>query len=538
MNLRRLTYIFSAFVCLLSLIACQFEDMDQCPDTNASVESYINLTIAVSSENQSHTRAPLGGENGDGREAGFERENQVKGITLILYQDNAGINTTSNPTLSFVQYFPTSKVSAVTEGTALSGDNNHDADKSDLDEAIYTTGDQRVSSVDLFGKSYHAIVIANKDLTGTLTTSSTLNDVKALIYGQDDLYLGQYGKAAYACQDFMMSSEYDFEFDLSEPVARETSSSTTKLFYRPENPIRIERLAARIDFWAAGATYQEKYNNNDIYGGRSGYVYPVEGSETDKFVVVSVTPFNLYTKGTTYGGEKLLKNLWRSEEQPSVYLLDETTTSYVLDPSTAAKTTANVEAFGTDGTYLNPLSQIYTDLNATTPKAMSEAGTPAYYQTVKSMHDKIGSQGGFGPSFNGNITGVTKTGENVIVAYPMENTLPQEATPTTPLYTYATGVVIEGDYYIGGKLDEAPKETRVYIGYLMHQNATETYTPFLSNNTALTTAVPSTTPMHYGVVRNNIYRISINKISKSSPDITLKIKVKKWDKFEHEIIYM
>lgn len=530
-KLHLLRSLLTAALAAPLLVSCYNYDHEEVEMTDAS-EKFINLKIAVSADSQSKTRAPLGGENGDGREAGFQRENMVSGITLILYEDATGINTTANPALTFVKYYPTTLESRDVAGSPQTGTTHiSDDDKSDLDEAIYTTGDQLVPKGALaFGKSYHAIVVANRDLTSDLSTSSHLNDVKALVYGANDLYDGDYGKSAYACGYFMMSSEYDFEFDLTTP----TEIEPNKFYYRPTdtNPIRIERLAARIDFWAAGATYTEKVDKGgtptDIYGNRYGYVYDVTGT-SDKFVVVSITPFNLYSKGTTYGGEKLLKQL------NTGYLLDETISSYVLDPSTASKTTANVSAFGTDGTYLNPLSQIYTDLNASSPKAMSAAGSPAYYQTIKAMHDKIGSQGGFGATFDDNAGG--KTGENVIVAYPMENTLPEEATPSTPLYTYATGVAIEGDYYKGGDLTVAPTGTRVYMGYLMHQNGTATYAPFKSDDATVTTAVPTITPMNYGVVRNNIYRVSIDKIT---PDesLVLKIKVKMWDPFWHDYIYM
>ena len=526
----RLRHIVRISLLTLLLTACQFEDVQQCPENNDSAENYINLTISVSTGQQSHTRVPLGGENGDGREVGFERENRVTGITLILYEDATGINTTSNPSLSFVQYYPTTLVSRDNAGTEKTGTNDHDANKSDLDEAIYTTGDQRVASGTLaFGKVYHAIVVANKDLTSSLSTSSHLNDVKGLVYGADDLYVGVYGKTAYKCQNFMMSSEYDYVMDLTTPTVTETN----RLYYRPTEPIRIERLAARIDFWAAGGTYTEKVDKGgtptDIYGNRYGYVYNVEGS-SDKFVVVSITPFNLYSRGTTYGGEKLLKQL------STGYLLDETTENYVLDPSTVSKTMENVGAFGTDGTYLNPLSQIYADLNAATPKAMSAAGSSGYYQTVKAMHDMISSQGGFGETFSDNA-GV-KTGENIIVAYPMENTLPAEATPSTPLYTYATGVIIEGDYYSGGDLTVAPSETNVYIGYLMHQNGSASYSPFMSDDPSLQTAVPSSTPMHYGVVRNNIYRVSIDKVSAKAAKIKIKVEETKWRHVDNPAIYI
>ena len=43
--------------------------------------------------------------------------------------------------------------------------------------------------------------------------------------------------------------------------------------------------------------------------------------------------------------------------------------------------------------------------------------------------------------------------------------------------------------------------------------------------------------MNFGVVRNNIYRISIDRIDEKN-NMQLNIKVKKWDVFTHEVIYM
>jgi hypothetical protein len=47
-----------------------------------------------------------------------------------------------------------------------------------------------------------------------------------------------------------------------------------------------------------------------------------------------------------------------------------------------------------------------------------------------------------------------------------------------------------------------------------------------------------TTPaMKFGIVRNNIYRVSIGRIDEKGT-LELKIKVKKWDPFIHDFIYM
>ena len=133
-------------------------------DTDVAVpevsKRFINLSIAVTNSNGTITRGtPSGGENGDGREAGFDRENAVTGITLLLYQDAAGINTASNPTIDFVAYYPVSRSgNPATAGTSYT---------EKTAEAIYQTGNQLVphNTID-FTKTYRAIVVANADLTG------------------------------------------------------------------------------------------------------------------------------------------------------------------------------------------------------------------------------------------------------------------------------------------------------------------------------------------------------------------------------------
>lgn len=113
----------------------------------------------------------------------------------------------------------------------------------------------------------------------------------------------------------------------------------------------------------------------------------------------------------------------------------------------------------------------------------------------------------------------------------MENCL----LPESKLYYHATGIAIIGYYYQNG----TGTGTRyVYLSYLRHQGDAATYnvqpytTPLATDAT-----MGSTTPMLYGVVRNNIYRISINSVDKKGT-LELKIKVKEWDPYTHDFIYM
>ena len=532
------------FTITLLLTACQFEDSADCPNNENVSASYINLTIAVSNGNDHGTRAgedmmPLAGEDGNGREAGFERENAVTGITLILYRvnDNKGINTIitadNNPVLDFVRYYPVNRIgsSTASQGTAYeagSGDGSH----SSQIEAAYTTGPQPIGkqgvlSLDM-DATYHAIVVANFDLTtGTeaLTEKiSKLSDVRDIVLTK--IASGSYTDAASNIGNFVMSSEEDNTLSMSGVTGTNLDGTTyTKgkdiLYDLSNQPLIIERMAARIDFWAKGATYDDSYPT-------PGYVYqPWKTNDIntptsdDRFVLTHITPFNLNSgiNGSEYGSEYLLKHLSDGLLKP------ETGSNYVIDPETPNKVDAEVPTF-----LENPLDDIMTS----SPWAGND-----YTRTIEAMHDQVGNgltnglTGGFSYT-EGNVTA-----EDVIICYPMENTLPD----ASPLYYYATGIAIEGDYYVGSN-NKTVGEHRIYFGYIRHQGEKATaYDALLPSELSTETKTSNNNPMNFGIVRNNIYRISIDKVYEKeevveTPKITLKIKVKKWDKFEHAPIYM
>lgn len=475
-------------------------------DTGVAVpevsKRFINLSIAVTNSNGTITRGtPTGGENGDGREAGFDRENAVTGITLMLYQtsDVAGINTTTNPVIDFVAYYPVSRLgSPATAGTPYT---------EKTAEAVYQTGNQLVpqNAID-FTKTYRAIVVANADLTGSITAgTSHLNDLRNMTL--DKIYSGDETKPAASCGNFVMSSEQDQTLSFAAVSASQDAAGD--YYYDLTNqPLVIERMAARIDFWAVNGTY-----NAD----KSGYVYHV-GETSDRFVVTGIMPFNLNNgtsiAETNFGKEYLLKRLTAglSTITPQ-WLVDETTSNYVLDPQTVGKR----------GTAAHPLLanslENVKDLSAV---AFAQSG---YYKSIAVMHGVIASGGGYASLTDGSLTG-----EDVIVAYPMENTL----LPESPLYYHATGIAIEGYYYSGGLTDAAP-ERRVYYGFLRHQGEGDSYDIETTNDTEEISHTG--TAMNVGIVRNNIYRISINGIDDNG-QMVLQIKVKKWDPFTHDVIYM
>jgi hypothetical protein len=123
-----------------------------------------------------------------------------------------------------------------------------------------------------------------------------------------------------------------------------------------------------------------------------------------------------------------------------------------------------------------------------------------------------------------------ETNENVVVAYPMENTL----NTTSKLYYYATGIAVVGYYYVNG----TGTGTRyIYLGYMRHQGEADSYDIMPYTTPLETTATLGANPMRFGIVRNNIYRVWIGSIDQKG-EMELKIKVKKWDPYTHSFIYM
>jgi hypothetical protein len=461
---------------------------------------YVNFAISVSNgEGGMRAPTPAGEEDGDGREAGVERENTVSGVTVILYRDEAGINTSSDPTLEFVRYF--------TVAERATGSSPY--------EITYTTGLQSIGRHHLdLSATYHAIVIANAPevANSLIEGTSTLNAIRNVTLSK--VCQGDPTMSAAACNRFIMSSEKDNTINFGSVTVTNLDGSA----YTPGNdmyydltaqPVVIERMAARIDFWSKNSNGYMTSTENAAYT-IPGYEYDVTGS-SDKFVVTGIVPFNLPNGHATYGIEYLLKRL-RTDiaDATTSYLADEGPTTYVIDPNTDGKGESSTPAL------TSSLGNVYDLITAST---LENTTYNPYYHSIASMHGVA--------SASSTIDGK----ENVAVCYPMENCL----LPTSKLYYHATGVAVIGYYYVNG----TGEGTRyVYLGYLSHQGDAETYDinpstiPF-----GTTDAMGGATAMKYGIVRNNIYRVCINHIDEKR-NMEINIKVKKWDVFTHSTIYM
>ena len=467
LRLYTLRLLLMALIVLSAATSCY--DYDKQDVISETPVNYINVTLTVSASSAPMTRAntPLGGEDGDGREQGIEtRENEVEGVTLIFYRNNVGINASAESAavtpIDFVAYYTTTLVGDVSD--RYSG------------ELRYTTGERELKAPLSSDNEYHMLVVANANLEGLIVAGTTsLAQVRDMV--RSSVYAGT-GVGTNASL-FVMTSEED---KLLSFGTGSYNQATNRRIFTFDN-IHIERMAARIDFWAKNAAYATDYDHN-------GYLYSV--GTTDHFVLTSITPFNL-NMGS--GNEYLFK---RTSDASSPYLANETTSNWVIDLYTSGKTTAAHPEWMVS-TLTTVESSLTNDYNITME------GSQSGIQKVENIDD-------------------------IIIAYPKENTL----NSSSPLYYYATGLAFEGYYYVNGA--KTGGERRVYYHYLRHQGDAESYTAVKSPLDKSVTC-GSTTPMSCGVVRNNIYRVSIGGIT---PDdrLILNIKVKKWDKFEHATIYM
>lgn len=240
--------------------------------------------------------------------------------------------------------------------------------------------------------------------------------------------------------------------------------------------VNIERLAARIDI-IPNATFD---------GTSQGYYYNVmDGTNViGGFKLESVTPTKVMTKG-----EYLIKRVSSDKTVSSVTYFGEEK----MDATTKASTNYVVCPWTKDRTGLT----------------LAEAEGPTSFYNVK----KTTSTG-------------TIADASYILDYVMENTTTDNAE------TYSTGLIFKGKYYEPSEWDTANKQPttgatgteKEYTYTLRHSD------PSGSGTTA--------DPMHFGVVRNNIYQVKVDGVEGKSKGIKLTIHVVPWAHYDHgEVIY-
>lgn len=130
-----------------------------------------------------------------------------------------------------------------------------------------------------------------------------------------------------------------------------------------------------------------------------------------------------------------------------------------------------------------------------------------------------------GPPSLYNVKEVAST-KSYILDYVMENTTTDNAE------TYSTGLIFKGKYYESSVWDAATKQPKAGFA-----GAEKQYTYTLRHSDPLGSGTTAD-PMHFGVVRNNIYQVKVEGVEGKSKGIKLTIHVVPWAHYDHgEVIY-
>ena len=112
--------------------------------------------------------------------------------------------------------------------------------------------------------------------------------------------------------------------------------------------------------------------------------------------------------------------------------------------------------------------------------------------------------------------------KSYILDYVMENTT------TDNEETYSTGLIFKGKYYEETEWDATKKQPKASA-----KGTEKEYTYTLRHSDPSGSGTNSD-PMHFGVVRNNIYQVKVEGVEGKSKGLTLTIHVRKWATYTHE----
>ena len=294
----------------MSFASCASDTTSDLPLPSKDMKAYLQVKVTV--EGSGDTRAsrattgrPQGGEDGDGREPGINKENDVNSLTVLLYKSDKEDLSEDDATIDYVYTFTGLKSSSSTGGVT------------------YTTGPREIDPV-IVGKNYHVLVIAN---AGDMTSRCKEKKISEIRDMQMDKVCTRNDVIA-NFSDFVMSSKKDAKIDFSGKPGSGTGTESDPYMV----DVNIERLAARIDI-IPNATFD---------GTSHGYYYNVmDGTNVvGGFKLESVTPSKVMTKG-----EYLIKRVSSHKDVSSVTYFgledkdaDNKATNYVVCPWTKDRT--------------------------------------------------------------------------------------------------------------------------------------------------------------------------------------------------------
>ena len=450
--MKTITLSLLALLLVMSFASCASDTTSDLPLPSKDMKAYLQVKVTVEGSGDTRasraTKEPDGGEDGNGREPGINKENDVNSLTVLLYKSENADLSDDNAIIDYVYTF-TNLTKATTSTSGI--------------DATYTTVPKEIDA-SIVGKNYHVIVIANADDMTSRCKGKKISEVRDL----------QMSKVCTRDADitnfsnFIMSSKKDAKIDFTKEGSETNPYQVT---------VDIERLAARIDIIP-----NAEYNGTD-----KGYYYNVmDGTNVvGGFKLESVTPTKVMTSG-----EYLIKRVSSDKTVSSVTYFGEEK----MDATTKAST--------------NYVVCPWTNIHTSTTLSNAEGPTSLY-----------------------NVKKTTSTSTAVeeasyILDYVMENTT------TDNKENYSTGLIFKGKYYEEAEWDKTTKRpTATATG----TDKEYTYTLRHSDPSGSGTIAD---PMHFGVVRNNIYQVKVEGVEGKSKGIKLTIHVVPWAHYDHgEVIY-
>ncbi len=338
----------------------------------------------------------------------------------------------------------------------------------------YTTEARECPLAFINSQRYHALAVANTDNTADYYIGKTVAEVRDMLAGSTQWHTN--GGKPENYDYFMLSSQKDAVITESNTSGSGTKDDPVIV------PINIERLASRIDFLPnaaydaslGGYVYDAVVESDGITKNAGGlvmkYAGPINCMNADSYVfrrVANRVAGTLNITDTDYLGDEVVG-------------LDASTGNYVIDPWTTQKTAAAATA----------MADRYTNFG-TLPSDLS------------------------------NYKVQPLSGSNFyVLGYTMENTTLDNNT------TYATGIEFRGTYYTADEWDTTNHQPKAGA-----TGKDKTYRYYIRHSYQDSTSATADTPMLYGTVRNNIYKIEISKVMGEAMMFT--ISVRPWASFIH-----
>lgn len=382
------------------------------------------------------------------------------------------------------------------EGNGRETGTNHENDVNSLTVLLYKSDKDDLSEADATIDYVYTFTNLKKETTSSgkdATYTTVPKEIDAAIVGKnyhvivianaDDMTSKCKGKKISEVRDLQMSKVCTRDADITKfSNFIMSSKKDARIDFSQEGSetdpyqveVDIERLAARIDI-IPNATYDDT--------GKGYYYNVMDGTNViGGFKLESVTPTKVMTKG-----EYLIKRVSPNAAVSAV-------TYFGLETKDAANKATNY--------VVCPWTKARTGL------ILSDAEGHASLYNVKKT------------------TSASTTDPSYILDYVMENTT------TDNEEAYSTGLIFKGKYYEETEWDATKKQPKASA-----PGTEKEYTYTLRHSDPSGSGTKAD-PMHFGVVRNNIYQVKVEGVEGKSKGIKLTIHVVPWAHYDHgEVIY-